>query len=121
MHDDENDNNDISSKLEHQLLDDKGKDDTPADASQKPQDISINVDLTSTGHQITIAQKSNYEVDKEKIDSNVVAEENGCAQIKSSSVAPVEKPDMDKSEDNLHAKEIKDKDGSKGHHRSDEP
>ena len=122
MHDDENDNNDdISSELEHQLLDDKGKDDTPVDASPKPQDISINVDLTSTGHQITLAQKSNYEVDKEKIDSNVMAEENGCAQIKSSSVMPVEKPDMEKSEDNLHTTEIKVKDGSKGHPHSDEP
>ena len=129
-HDDGNDNTDeISSDLEHQLLDNKGKDEdvnmalhtTPMDGSPKLENISINVNLTSTGHQIPLDWPTESDVVKGKTCNNVAAEKEYDEKAKSSSAMTVKQPSTKKSEDTLHAKDSEDKHGAKDVFRLDKP
>ena len=121
-HDDGNDNsNDISSDLEHQLLDNKGRDEdvntalhiTPTDGSPKPENITINVNLTSTGQQISMERPTELDVVKGETCSNIAAEKDRDEKAKSSSAITVKQPSTEKSEDILDAKDRKDKHGGK--------
>ena len=121
-HDNGNDNSDdISSDLEHQLLDDKGRDEdvnmalhiTPADGSPKLENITINVNLTLTGWQISMERPMELNVVKAKTCSNIAAEKEHDEKAKSSSAMTVKQPSMEKSEDTLEAKDSKDKHGAK--------
>ena len=110
-YDDGNDNDDITSDLEHQLLDDKGKDEdvntaqhtSPADDFSKLENININVNVTSTGCQISLDRPTQLDVVKGKTCSNVVAEQEGDEKAKSSSAATVKEQSTEKSEDTFDA------------------
>ena len=117
-HDDANDNNDnISSDLEHQLLNNKGRDEdvnstlhtTPADGSPKLENITINVNVKSTGWQISLDRPTQSEVVKGKTCSKVAAEKEGDEKAKSSSATTVKEQSTKKSEDKFDAKDRKDK------------
>ena len=117
-HDDGNDNNeDISSDLEHELLDDKGKDEdvntalhtTPTDGSPKPENITINVNLTSKGQQISLDRRTQSDVVKGKTCSNIAAEQEGDEKAKSSSAVTVKEQSTKKSENTFDKKDSKDK------------
>ena len=86
---------------------------TPADGSPKLENITINVNLTLTGRQISMERPTELDVVKGKTCSNIAAEKERDEKAKSSSAATVKQPSTEKSEDKLDTKDRKDKHGGK--------